>query len=308
MYWAKARGLEQDIAVRQRLAENAGALGGVAGVGSSLAGLQEAHKETMSKAIAAYGNAQEALEQVSGRSARGRLEKLKANVSLLQTAASGHTVDFSAAAGDRPARSGGGSSAPAPAPSSGGAESPQALVDTLRNATDIAALSEFNLSYTHVEFNSPADQELYASIADANRAMLELETALQAKFGSGLMDMGGAAGGQSMMGASGFDPEDLGSTDISIGEVSGDRATMIVDLGDGQSQETQLVRVNGRWFLDGTEQFNTLAAMAGSQPMMMDTLKSMGGIAADLIRRVNADEFSSMQEVMMAFGQATQGQ
>jgi hypothetical protein len=259
----------------------------------------------MSQAIAAYGNAQEVLDQVSGRSARSRLEALKTNVSLLQTAASGQAVDFSAAASGSPKRNGRRSPDPAPS-SSGGAESPQALVDTLRNATDLEALSDFNITYTHVEFQTPAHQELYEAMNAANRAMLELEKTLQAKFGSGLMDQMAGAGGQGMMGAGGFDPASMGSADISVGEVSGNRGTMTVAAGGG-SQEIPLVRINGRWFVDGTEDFNTLAAMANSQPAMMQTLMSMGTIAADLSRRVNADEFSSPQEVMMALGQAMQG-
>jgi hypothetical protein len=305
MYWAKARGLEQDISLRQRLADNADALGGVPGAGSPLAGLREAHEEAVSQAIAAYGNAQDVLEQVSGRTARGRLETLKANVSMLQSAASGQAVDYSAVASDTPARSGGRS--PAPAAPTGGAESPQALADLLGNANGIQALSEFNLSYTHIDFQSSEHQELYATMTDAQRAMLDLEKALQAKFGSGLMDQMGGAGGQGMMGPGGLDPADIGNADISVGEVTGDRGLMTVAAG-GQAQEIPLVRIDGRWFMDGTEQFNMLVAMAGSQPMMMDTLKSMGGIAADLTRRVAAGEFSSPQEVMMALGQAMQGQ
>jgi predicted nucleic acid-binding Zn-ribbon protein len=268
MYWAKARGLEQDITLRQRLADNASALGGVSGTGSSLAGLREAHKEAMSQAITAYGSAQEALEQVSGRSARSRLEALKADISLLQTAASGQAVDLSGAAGgDSPAREG--RPSPAPASGSGGANSPQALIEALQGATDLESFTGIQLDLTHIELKTPVARQIYDASIVAGRAMAELDKAMREKLGSG-----------------------LDTPEVSLGEVSGDRGTMTVTM-FGAPQPVGLIRINGMWYVDGTAQFDAQIAQAGA--MGIDEAA------------INAGEFSSPPEVMMALGEAMQG-
>jgi hypothetical protein len=305
MYLSKARGLEQGITLRRRLTNNADALAGVTGADTPPARLQEAHAEATGQAIAAYTNAQDVLGQVAGRTARLRLEALKAKISVLQAASSGQTVDFSAVAGDSPSPAG--PRRPSPTPG-GGVETPQALVDALRNATGVQALAEFNLSLTHIEFQTPAHQQIYEAMNAANRAMLELEQALQEKLGSGLMDQFGGGGGQGMTGGpAGFDAGALGTAEINLGEVSGNRGSMTVSTGD-QAREIGLIRINGRWYVDGTEDFNTLVAMAGDQAMLLQTLQSMGTATVDLSRRVRAGELASIQEVMMALGQAMQGQ
>jgi hypothetical protein len=312
MCWLKAQGLEQDIALRVRLDDHADALGDVGastGGGHSQASLREAHQGATEQAIAAYANAQDVFGQVSGRAARSRLEALKTKISMLQAAAAGQPVVPTPAAGDGPGpadRRDAGPDSAGPTPS-GGAESPQALVEALRNATDLEALSEFSLRLTHIEFQTPEHQQLHEAMTSANRAMLELEKALKEQFGRGLMDQLGAAGGQGMMGPGGFDPAALGAADISLGEVSGDRGTMTITAG-GQTKEAALIRISGRWYMDGTDDFNTLAAMAGDQTMLLQTLRSAEAAVGDLNRRVRAGEFTSPQEVMMALGQAVQGQ
>jgi len=285
MYWARARGLEQDITLRQRLADNASALGGVARVDSSLGGLREAHKEAMSQAIAAYGNAQEALEQVSGRSARRRLEALKANVSLLQTAASGQAVDVSAAAGGSPA--GNGRQSPAPAPGSGGAESPQALVEALQSAADLESFTGIQLDLTHIELKTPVARQIYDGSIAVGRAMVELDKAMREKLGSGLDAPG-----------------------VSLGEVSGDRGTMTVTT-FGTPQQVGLIRINGMWYMDGTAKFDAQVAQAGAMGMdqaaMLQLVQGQGAAIGEVTRRVGAGEFGSVQEAMVALGQAMQG-
>ncbi|MHC5005984.1 MAG: hypothetical protein ACYTGF_01345 [Planctomycetota bacterium] len=285
MYWAKARGLEQDITLRQRLADNTTALGG-SGAGSSLAGLREAHKEAMSQAITAYGSAQEALEQVSGRSARSRLEALKADISLLQTAASGQAVDLSGAAGgDSPAREG--RPSPAPASGSGGANSPQALIEALQGATDLESFTGIQLDLTHIELKTPVARQIYDASIVAGRAMAELDKAMREKLGSG-----------------------LDTPEVSLGEVSGDRGTMTVTM-FGAPQPVGLIRINGMWYVDGTAQFDAQIAQAGAmgidEAAMLQLVQGQGAAIGAVTSRVNAGEFSSPPEVMMALGEAMQG-
>jgi hypothetical protein len=279
MYWAKARGLEQDITIRQRLADNASALGGVAGADSSLAGLRVAHAEAMSKAAAAYGNALETLEQVSGRSARSRLETLKASVSRLQTAASGPAVDSAAA--------GGGSPAPAPAPSSSGAESPQAIIEALQSTTDLESFMGNQLDFTHIELKTPVARQIYDASIAAGLAMVELDNAMRENLGSG------------------FD-----APAVSLGEVSGDRGTMTVTM-FGTPQQVELIRINGMWYMDGTAQFDAQVAQAGAMGMdqaaMLQLVQGQGAAIGEVTRRVGAGEFGSVQEAMVALGQAMQG-
>jgi hypothetical protein len=286
MYWAKARGLEQDIALRQRLADSTDALGSVAGVNSSLAGLQEAHEEAVSQAIAAYGNAQEVLEQVSGRSARGRLEALKANVGLLQTAAAGQAVDYSAAASGSPAR--GGRQSPAPAPGGGGARSPQALVDGLQSATDLDSFTRIQIDLTHIELKTPVARQIYDASIAAGHAMVELDRAMREKLGSGIDAPG-----------------------VSLGEVSGDRGTMTMTV-FGAQQQVGLIRISGMWYVDGTAQFEAQVAQAGAMGMdqaaMLQLVQGQSAAIGAVTRRVNAGEFSSVPEAMTALGQAMQGQ
>jgi hypothetical protein len=240
----------------------------------------------VSQAIAAYGNAQEVLEQVSGRSARGRLEALKANVSLLQTAAAGQAVDYSAAASGSPARAG--RQSPAPAPGGGGARSPQALVDGLQSATDLDSFTRIQIDLTHIELKTPVARQIYDASIAAGHAMVELDRAMREKLGSGIDAPG-----------------------VSLGEVSGDRGTMTMTV-FGAPQQVGLIRINGMWYVDGTAQFEAQVAQAGAMGMdqaaMLQLVQGQSAAIGAVTRRVNAGEFSSVPEAMTALGQAMQGQ
>jgi hypothetical protein len=304
MYRARAQGLQQQFALRQRLADNADALGGIDGLDTSPAALGDAQEEATAQAIDAYKSAQDMLGRVSGRTSRLQLEALKAKIGALEAASSGQAVDFAAVASDGPAP--GGPRSPAPKPG-GGAETPQALVDALRSATGYQALAEYSRTLTHIDFQTPAHQQIYEAMNDANRTMLELDAALIEQFGSGLMDMLGAGSGMGMAGPGGIGADALSAAQISLGDVSGNRGSMTVSTGD-QTREIDLIRVNGRWYVDGTEDFNNLVAMTGDPTMLLQMLKSMATATGELKGRVRAGEFGSIQDVMAAFGQAMQGQ
>ncbi|MHC4080341.1 MAG: coiled-coil domain-containing protein [Planctomycetota bacterium] len=286
MYWSKARGLEQDIALGRRLSSHADALGGVAGGATSLTELRQAHEEATGKAIAAYANAQEVLEQVSGRTARSRLEALKANVSLLQAAASGQAVAVAAVpdSGDQ----GPPVDSPGASPTVDGAESAEALVEALQNATDLESFTDIQIDLTHIELKTPVARQIYDASIAAGRALVELDKAMRENLGSG------------------FD-----APAVSLGQVSGDRGTMTVTM-FGAPQPLGLIRLNGMWYVDGTAQFDAQVAQAGAMGMdqaaMLQLVQGQGAAIGEVTGRVRAGEFGSVQEAMMALGQAMQGQ
>jgi hypothetical protein len=296
--------MDQDITLRQRLVDNADEIG-VVGGGTSLGGLREAHEQMMTQAITAYTNAQDELGSVSGRAARQRLETLKAKIGILQTASTGQAGDYPAMAADSPPSA----DRAAAAPTGGsGAESPEELMQAMQDATDLETIMDLSLNLTYIDLQTPAHRQLYEAMAGANRATLELERALQESFGTGLMDQfGAAAAGQGLPGASGVSADDLASAEFSLGEISGNSGSILIAAG-GETTEVGLVRINGRWFVDGTDEFNALTAMAGDPGMMMQAVQSVGAATGEMTRRVRAGEFSTIEEVMMAFGQAMQGQ
>ena len=99
----------------------------------------------------------------------------------------------------------------------------------------------------------------------------------------------------------------LGEAQIGLGDISGNRGTILVN-GAGGQQEVAIVRIAGRWYFDGVAEFAAMKQFAEQQGMSMDMMKSMSESIRRAMRtlaaRVRAGEFSSAQEVLMALGQA----
>jgi hypothetical protein len=302
MYWTRAHALQQDIALRQRLAANEDVLGSADA--DVMTALGAAHDEAVSEALDAYTDAKGLLDQVAGRAARRRLEALKMKVQALEAATSGQAVDVAALTKDLPqATAAAGDDASGS--TSSGAESPDALLAALQSASDLASFLHIASDLTHIEFKTPAQRSFYQAFIASNRAMVELDQAVQEKFGTGLLDQIGGAGGQNLMG---LDPSELGSIEYGLGEISGNHGTITVTKKDGATDEIKLIRVNGRWFLDGTDKFGEMTAPSGPAAEMVNTMiagmQATTGVAQDFTRRVGAGEFNSTQEVLVAFGQA----
>ncbi|MHC4775109.1 MAG: hypothetical protein ACYTBR_07565, partial [Planctomycetota bacterium] len=229
----------------------------------------------MAQAADAYRNAQDVLGQVSGRTARRRLEALRARMSaLLEEEPPPATPEV----GRRP------SAAEAPAPTADGAASPEALVQALRNAGDLESFTDIQLNLTHIEIETQIAGEIYEASADANRAMVELDTAMQEKLGGG-----------------------LGLPEVSLGQVSGDRAAITITV-LGQPRPLELIRIDGMWYVDATDQFNAQIAQAAAMGLDETAVLTMAQTQAAAIRevvgRVRAGEFSSVPETLGALGQA----
>jgi hypothetical protein len=99
----------------------------------------------------------------------------------------------------------------------------------------------------------------------------------------------------------------LGVPDVSLGQVTGDRAAMTITL-LGQAQPVELIRINEMWYLDGTGKFNAQIAQAAAMGLDETAVLTMAQAQAAAIRqvvgRVRAGEFSSVPETMGALGQA----
>ncbi len=138
------------------------------------------------------------------------------------------------------------------------------------------------------------------------RAGFALEDAIQEQFGTSMSDAAGPSG--TSMGSS-FDLNAI-NEGLALGKVSEDRGEIIVGAGDRQPIE--LIRVNGKWYFDGTAMFQMAAAQAAQMGLDGATfLDTMSGAMNGVAQRVRAGEFASMQDAMtamiMAMQQAMQG-
>ena len=169
-----------------------------------------------------------------------------------------------------------------------GAESAEALVEALQNATDLESFTDIQIDLTHIELKTPVARQIYDASIAAGRALVELDKAMRENLGSG------------------FD-----APAVSLGQVSGDRGTMTVTM-FGAPQPLGLIRLNGMWYVDGTAQFDAQVAQAGAMGMdqaaMLQLVQGQGAAIGEVTGRVRAGEFGSVQEAMMALGQAMQGQ
>ena len=115
-------------------------------------------------------------------------------------------------------------------------------------------------------------------------------------------------GGADMFGqAAGFG---LGSTqgqNARLGDVAGDNGTIIVTSA-GQTDRVPIIRVNGRWYLDGTTASDDGLATMGDEgaemlkTIMQDSISSLN----DLTNRIRAGEFTSIEQVQEALTGFTQ--
>jgi hypothetical protein len=184
--------------------------------------------------------------------------------------------------------------------SGSGAASPQALLDVLRNAEDLASLAAASQDLTYVRIESPEAQRLYDAITDSTGATLELDQAIQAAFGTGLMDAAG-----DVMGRVGVIPG-LQGAQLELADVTEDAAAIVATSTDGQAQKIPLIQLDGRWFLDGTQQFDLVTDQMGTGPDSVEYVQTLANAVRDLANRVQAGEFESLQDALAALGHVLQ--
>ena len=306
--WDMARGLAAHLRLRRRLDDASEALGDVSSGLTSTESLRQKQNKAQQQAVAAYTEALETLGTVRGRAARRQLESLKANITLLQSAAAGEEINYGASAGNRahpagPARPGSGAA--------GGAESPEALVDAFMAARgDPSAGGRLFLELTYIETRTPSDRKLYESMIETTRAHTDLEQTLKDQFGTTLASYVAELGGAALAGAGWTDFLATVADEVKLGEVSGSAGEMIVSI-SGVEKPVPLKRVNGRWFIDGSDILQRVKAMVG--PLVaaaegqspVDMVVAIGriqtSVSEDFSRRVRAGEFTSFNAFFSAY-------
>ena len=308
MHWSAAQAWQEHGALLDRVQESSGALGSASMVSAQVTAARTAHADARDNAKNAYTSAQVQLSQVTGRGAGPQLEALKQDVQTAISALSGETVDLTPAAPTpRASRSRGRGSLGA------GADSPEALLAAINQADSLESMTNLFVELTYVKFRNSAERELYSIMITSARASLKLEQALQERFGTGLMELGQAAWGGSadMFGqaaAGGFGFGDAQAQDARLGNVAGDNGTIIVTSA-GQTDRVPIIRVNDRWYVDGTTASGDGLAMGiggeGAQmfkTLMQDSIDSLN----DLTNRIRAGEFTSIEQVQEALTGFTQ--
>ena len=285
-------------------------------VSTQLNAARTARSDARREAEKAYTNAHEQLDQITGRAAGPQLETLKQNVQRAISALSGRPVDLTAAptapTRSRAGRSSGSSQIGA------GADSPQALVTAINQADDLESAGNLFLELTYISFNTASEREMHSIIAGAMRASLDLERALQEKFGTGLMEFGqqGLGGAGMFDQTSGFGLGAPGQ-DAKLGDVAGDHGTILVTSAN-QTEPMPIIRVNGRWFLDGSTDAGEMPGIGGEgneemeafaaamMEMMTTVMQEAIGSYNELTRRVRAGDFASIDDVLQAVAELEQ--
>ena len=314
MHWSAAQAWQDHAALLDRVQESSGALGSASMVSAQLTAARTAHADAREKAKNAYTSAQGQLGRVTGRGAGPQLEALKQDVQTAISALSGEAVDLTPAPTPRAPRS------RARGPLGAGADSPEALLAAINQADSLESMTNLFLELTYVKFRNSAERELYSIMATSARASLKLEQALQERFGTGLMELGQAAwgGGADMFGGqqAGFGFDGAQAQDARLGDVAGDNGTILVTSG-GQTDRIPIIRVNGRWYLDGTTASGAPAMggegaqemQAAAAQMIKTVMQESIGNLNDLTNRIRAGEFASIdqvQEALAAFAQQMQ--
>ena len=93
MHWSMAQGLDDHIALRQRLAAAPSVLGADSGGAESIAELDAAREAASAQAEAAYTDALDNLGSASGRTARHNVESLRNSINQALAALSGEPID-----------------------------------------------------------------------------------------------------------------------------------------------------------------------------------------------------------------------
>ncbi len=298
----RARGLQCDVDLFQRLSETTGS------AGTSIDDLAEAFRQQVSQSVTAYENAGRELGMVSGKTGRRQLEALRATIIRLKTAAASQTIERRTTAAG-PADPAAGRATPRAAAdadadaddttSPNGAESPQALLAALRGCEDYAALADLLTRLTYIRSDWPDVRRLYETLTLANLGAIELEQALRDTFGTGLRDMEGVApmDGDTLFGQW-LDAE------LELDEVWQNTATIVVTDSAGGTERIPLIVIDGRWFRDGTELFELVVEQMITGPDSEKYVESLGTGLRELARRVKAGEFSTFQDAVTALAQA----
>jgi len=287
LHWARARVLEGRIDLLQRLGEAGDALSDSAGYRNQLSEAREAYNQTMELAREAYTNAQSAMP--SGQSTQ--LNAMRRSIELALGALEGKNLDdielsTPANAGGSTARTGG---------AANGFESPQALLNALQSI-DPQDPEGMMIVFDIIHPTSPLQNRVLDTARNMSQTMVELFRLMERRFGAQATQGAGPGMGSNM-------PDFASAT---IEQTAEDRAVATVSSADatgGGTEELQMVRVDGRWWLA----FDSFNQMAGEEQLSLDqNLQMMNALTQsiqDIINKIEGGAITSEQQA----GQAIMG-
>ncbi|QOJ00100.1 MAG: hypothetical protein HRU70_06205 [Phycisphaeraceae bacterium] len=148
-------------------------------------------------------------------------------------------------------------------------------------------------------------QANFDAVMSMARAMSRLDAAMKSKFGKGVNDLGGMAGGggnPAAMFAGAGSVDDLSGAEI---VVTGDTASMEVT---GADEPTLFRKVGGVWKVDASEQLSDpmMAMVTGSVGKLVETIDGLTGEvesgALDSLEKVSGELMKRMMKAMMPGG------
>lgn len=315
VHWNRAKGLEDHAALLARMAEVQNATGAAQrSVAEELTSVSAAAEEAIEQAKAAFTEAQDILSQVGGRGNQAAVEAFRNNLDSVTAVLSGQR---SMAAASLTSFS---SSTESTAT---GAESPEAIVAMVQNASDIMGLTAIFDLLTPIEQAegiSPDVAQAFNALRTLLTGTAALDKALQAQFGRGVADIPG----MEMLAMGAGDLPKVQSAHVE--SVEGDRGSISITDAKGETNSVGIVRINGRWFIDASDisdlaDMDELLGSGGAadpqaQAMMTQFIgmfQAMGSAMHQLAQDVQNGQFSSfdvfvtqsqqrMQQMMMQSG------
>ena len=280
LHWAKARA----AADHQRLLDRLVSLSGTgSGLGEKSRELAEQYRLSIEQAKTAYEGAREQAASVQ-------------NVDALNAGIESAIASLSGA----PAPSTSPTSSSTPASSVGGTAAPGAPVDIpVFNSADelgifLAGLPKnadgMRAALAVIHATSPSGQRMLKASTDMVNAFASIDSAMQQHLNQSFFDAMGPM-------LTTVTPDLAGAT---VSEQTEDRV-VYTKTAFGQTQTIVIRKIEGTWKIDVDElDQTTLAAL----PVMEQMATTMATAADSLVKRIQAGEFKTAQEVMMAFGQS----
>jgi len=307
LFWDRARGLGEQVAMLQKLVAAGEAVGSTEQYNSDLQSLTETYQSTIEQAKAAYQSALDASNQVRGASAE--LADMQSGINAALAKLKGEQLPTASAGAA-------GSGSTGQLIHGDGAESPEQLVSLLRRVgggaqpelTDVALLMD---SFV-IETTDQGMVQVFTTVRDMVSAAAELDAALNNQFGQGVMDIPQMQAMGGMMPTGNDLPEA-----VELQAQSDDRAEALATKPDGSTQTIRMRRIDGRWFIEPTEDMRQGMTPGGgaeaqmAQQMMqgmMNMLKGIGQLMTNMAQRVRAGEFNSFQQFTQAMQQQAQEQ
>lgn len=283
LHWAKARGLadHQDLLERAANAKIS--------TGIDTKPIAQAQQAAIEQAKQAYSAAQELITQVSSRIDPAQVEALARSLERAVASVGGAPIPTE-------------STSEAPTPTEGSTEPPistdfasaEELQAFLENLPQSVEGMKATVGVLHA--STPEGERLLNATTNTINALAKIDAATKAKFNKSITD---SLGG---MGASMSSP--LPSLEnATIVEQTEDK--IVYQIGaEGESRQIAMRKIDGRWVLSVDE---LAAGMAEQFPMMEQMASSLATAADSIVQRIESGQIKSMQEVMMAFGQAMMG-